>query len=186
MGFQSEIARQAGDEPAMPIEPPQGVGTDRAPRWRQKRAKAVLFGLVAAIVVTGGAAALLARWNYVPPEAMKISRSFVDCIRMGDLRGAYLLTNQGVSVGTTLAAFEGNIRQQLRIDAFPVHRSVELIGTRGGAQSYGNRLRRWIMGRKVDPDQVIVDYFFGPPFEIRLASDERGTWQITLFQSHAM
>jgi hypothetical protein len=42
------------------------------------------------------------------------------------------------------------------------------------------------MGRKIDPEQVALDYIFGPPFEIRLASDERGNWKIISFQSHAI
>jgi len=165
--------------------PPQGARIARTSLWKQKGARVTFLGLIAAIIAMG-APYILSRWSYVPPEPMKLSRDFLDLLQSGDLRGAYLLTDHGASVGTTLAKFEVKIRHELRIDAFPVHRPIQLIGTRGDLQSYGNRLRRWIMGRKIDPDQVIVDYVFGPPFEIRLASDQGGKWQITLFQSHAM
>jgi len=154
------------------------------------RTTAVLPRLAAAVVtaaiVTTGAVYALVTSSYVPRAPLEISRNFIDLIQAGDLGGAYLLTDQGAAVGSTLSAFEANIRRQLRIDVFPTDRPVELIGTRGGFQSYGNRLRRWILGRKIDPDQVNLDYFFGPPFEIRLRSNEIGEWRITFFQSHAM
>jgi hypothetical protein len=149
-----------------------------------KRAKAVLYGLTAAVVLTIGAAYALTRLRYLPREPLKISRNFVDRIQAGDFERAYLMTDQGASVGRTLAAFEANIRHQLAVDAFPMHRPVELVGAHG-FQSYGNRLRRWIMGRKIDPDEMSCDYFVGLPFEVRLRSDDRGGWRITFFQSHA-
>jgi hypothetical protein len=52
-----------------------------------------------------------------------------------------------------------------------------LIGARSAFQTYGNRLRHWIMGRKIDPDQISGDYFFGPPFEVGLKSNDRGEWK---------
>ncbi len=150
-----------------------------------KRAKAVL-GLAAAVILAIGAGYGLARLPYLPHEPLQISRDFVDRVQAGDLGGAYLMTDRGALVGSTLAAFEANVHRQLGIDAFPTRRRVELIGARGGFQSYGNRLRRWITGRKIDPDQVSVDYVVGPPFEVRLRSDDMGRWRITFFQSHAM
>ena len=146
--------------------------------------KAVLCGLVAIAVVASGAAYALARSSYVPRAPIEISRNFIDLVQAGDLGGAYRLTNQEVSVGSSFAAFEAGIRHQMAIDAFPANRPVELIGTHG-FQSYGNVLRRWIMGRKIDPDQVSVDYFIGLPFEVRLRSNDKGEWRITYFQSHA-
>jgi hypothetical protein len=153
---------------------------------RRKGATAFLCGLVAAIIATAGTLYLLARSMHVPRVPLEISRNFVDLIEAGDFRAAYLLTDQKASVGRTLAAFEANIRRQLCVHTFPTGRPIEMIRIRSGAQSYGNRLRRWIMDRKIDPDQVSVDYIFGLPFEVRLMSDASGNWQITFFQSHAM
>jgi hypothetical protein len=115
---------------------------------------------------------------------LEISRNFIDRVQAGDLDGAYMLTSREASVGSSFAGFEASIRRQMGIDAFPAERPVELIGTRG-FQSYGNRLRRWITGRKIDPDQVSVDYFIGLPFEVRLKSNDKGEWRVTYFQSHA-
>jgi hypothetical protein len=75
----------------------------------------------------------------------------------------------------------------LRIETFPAHRAVELIGIRGGFQSCGNRLRRRMFGRKIDPDSINIDHIVGGhPFQTRLTSDDRGQWRITFFESHAM
>jgi hypothetical protein len=150
----------------------------------RKYAKAVLYGLVAIVIVTTGAAYALAHLSYVPLPPIEISKNFIDLIQAGNLDDAYLLTNQEVSVGSSFAAFEANIRYQMAIDAFPTNRPVKLIGTHS-FQTYGNWLRRSIMGRKIDPDQVSVDYFIGLPFEVRLRSNDKGEWRITYFQSHA-
>ena len=152
--------------------------------WNARRD--MLHGLIAAVAVTALAAFALARVPYVPSEPLAISREFVERIQAGDLADAYRLTNQGADVGRTPDAFEANVRHELGVEAFPVDRSITLIGAHGAFQSYGNRLRRWIAGRKVDPDQVSVDYYFGPPLEVRLTSDDAGNWRIIYFQSHAM
>jgi hypothetical protein len=97
-----------------------------------------------------------------------------------------LSADRRISVGSTLAAFEAKIRGQLPIDTFPTSPAAELIGSRSGFQSCGNRLRRWVFGHKIDPDIMSVDYVLGAPFEIRLTSDDQGQWRISYFQSHAM
>jgi hypothetical protein len=149
-----------------------------------KYAKALRYGLVSIAIMTIGAAFAVAHLSYVPRAPIEISRNFVDHIQAGDLNGAYLLTNQKAAVGSSLPAFEANIRHQLAIDVFPTTRPIKLIGTHS-FQSYGNRLRRWLMGRKIDPDQVSVDYFIGLPFEVCLRSNDTGEWRITYYQSHA-
>ena len=123
--------------------------------------------------------------SYVPPAAVDVANNFVERVNAGDLPAAHRLTRRDAAVGASLAEFEAKLRRQLAIDAFPLRRPVTFVGARSGGQSYGNRLRRWIMGRKVDPDVVDLDYSFGLPFEIRLAADEGGNWRIIFFQSHA-
>lgn len=118
---------------------------------------------------------------------MTIARNFIDLVQAGELDRAYLLTDQRLNVGHTLATFEAKIRWELRIDAFPTHRTVEFTGIRGGFQSCGNRLRRRMFGRKIDPDSINIDHFVGEhPFQTRLTSDDKGRWRITFFESHAM
>ena len=133
-----------------------------------------------------GSGYLLSRSNCLPDAPLAISRNFIDLVRAGEFDRAYQLTDRRISVGSTLAAFEAKIRGQLPIDIFPTSPAAELIGSRRGFQSCGNRLRRWVSGRKIDPDTMSFDYLFGVPFEVRLASDDHGQWRISYFQSHAM
>jgi hypothetical protein len=128
---------------------------------------------------------VLSRTNCVPDAPLAISRNFIDLVRAGELDRAYQLTDRRISVGRTLAAFEARIRGQLHIDTSPTSPAAELIGSRSGFQSCGNRLRRWVSGRKIDPDITSFDYFFGAPFEVRLTSDDQGQWRISYFQGHA-
>ena len=141
--------------------------------------------MAAGIVLSAGGFYALSHWRYVPPQPLAIARRLIDLVQAGDLAEAYRPTAARGAVGGTLAAFEGNIRRQMGIGAFPTRRGVVMIGVTSGPQTYGHRLRRWLAGRKLDPDEVSVDYFVGLPFEIRLAF-EPGGWRIVAFQSHAM
>jgi hypothetical protein len=152
-----------------------------------RRIRQLIYSLVLAIVVATCVGYALLRSSCVPEEPLTISRNFIDLVQAGELERAYLLTDQQMDVGRTLATFEANIRWELRSDTFPTHRTVEFIGFRGGLQSCGNRLRRRMFGRKIDPDSISIDHFVGEhPFETRLTSDDKGQWRIAFFQSHAM
>ncbi len=149
--------------------------------------KGTLIGgaILGVLLVLGGGYAL-SRIPYIPPKPLAMSRHFIELAEAGELRDAYLLTNQGALVGKTPTAFEVNIRRQFAIDAFPEHREIRLLYMNSGFQSYGNRLRRWLLGRKLDADQVSFDYVVGGlPVEIQLVSHD-GEWRIAHFQSHAM
>ena len=152
----------------------------------QRRIRQLACSLVLAIVVATGVGYALSRSSCVPEEPLTIARNFIDLVQAGELDHAYLLTDQWMDVGRTLATFEAKIRWELRIDTFPTHRIVELIGI-CGFQSCGNRLRRRMFGRKIDPDSISIDHLVGGhPFETRLTSDDNGQWRIAFFQSHAM
>jgi hypothetical protein len=151
----------------------------------QRYVKWLGCGLVLITLAVGGAGYGLSRFSCSPDAPWTISRNLIDLVRAGKISDAYALTDRRRSVGPDLAAFDANIRHQLAIDAFPTHRNVEISGNYTGFQSCGNRLRRWILGRKVDPDQISIDYDVGLPFEIRLTSDDNGHWRIIFFQSHA-
>ena len=142
--------------------------------------------LVSITMTAIGSRYVLSRSNCLPDAPLAISRNFIDLVRAGELDRAYQLTDRRISVGSTLAAFEAKIRGQLPIDTFPTSPAAELIGSRRGFQSCGNRLRRWVSGRKIDPDIMSFDYVLGAPFEVRLTSDDQGQWRISYFQSHAM
>jgi hypothetical protein len=152
---------------------------------RSLTSKGLLYAAVLGVFLMIGAGYTLSRWHYIPPEPLAISRRFIDLVQAGDLPAAYLLTNRGSYVGTSLATFEANIRYQMAIDAFPTDRPVLRIERPSNPQTYGNRLRRWLLGRKLDQDQISFDYSVGGlPFEVRLAFYE-GKWRIVYFQSHA-
>jgi hypothetical protein len=139
------------------------------------------FFLVLITMGATGGGYVLSRSSCLPDTPLAISRNFIDLVRAGEFDRAYQLTDRRVSVGRTLGAFEAKIR-----DEFPAGpAAAELIANRGGFQSCGNRLRRWVFGRKIDPDITSFDYFFGAPFEVRLTSDDQGQWRISYFQGHA-
>jgi hypothetical protein len=144
------------------------------------------FFLVLITMSVTGSGYVLSRSNCLPDAPSAISRNFIDLVRAGELDRAYQLTDRRISVGRTLAAFEAKIRDQLHIDTSSTGPPTELIGNRGGFQSCGNRLRRWVSGRTIDPDIMSFDYVFGAPFEVRLTSDDQGQWRISYFQGHAM
>jgi hypothetical protein len=132
------------------------------------------------------AGSVIAHFPYISSPAQVMSRQFIDFVLCGDLQAAYRLMDKDVPAGATFTAFEAEVRQQLPLENPPVPQSVTFTGYRGDFQSYGNRLRRWLRGRKLDPDRASFDYTVGVPFEVRLASDAAGGWRIVYFQSHAM
>lgn len=152
----------------------------------RSRAARILLSLSAlGVALALGVGYLLSHWLYVPPEPVAISRQFIDLVQAGDLSEAYLLTTQRGFVGATPAEFDAKIRHELGVDSFPTHRPIKMIRVTSGPQSYGNRLRRWLLGRTLDPDEISVDYYVEISFEVRLASHD-GKWRIVYFQSHAM
>jgi hypothetical protein len=152
---------------------------------RSRASKGLLCAAVLGVFLIICAGYSLSRWRYIPAEPLAISRHFIDLVQAGNLHAAYLLTNRGSYVGTSLATFEANIRHQMAIDAFPTDRPVKRIESPRSPQTYGNRFRRWLLGRKLDQDQISFDYSIGGlPFEVRLAFHE-GKWQIVYFQLHA-
>ena len=153
------------------------------PRSRSKR---VLLLTVLALLILGGAACA-GYWGlhrqYVPPDAITLSEHFLSLVKTGNLAEAYSLTTQDALPGRTLEQFESNVHRRVAVDALTA--TVEWRGVRGGFQTYGNRLRRWLAGRKVDPDSIALEFEAGPPVEVRLISSPDGKWRVTYFQTHA-
>ena len=150
------------------------------------RTKTVLF---AALIL--GAVGLIGvifwglHQRYVPSEAVEISRQFISLIESGNLRKAYALTTQDDLSGSTFEAFEIKARNRVDQVVFAAHPPIQWAGERGGFQTYGNRLRRWLAGRKLDPDLLNLEFTVGAPFEVRLVSVGEGKWKIRYFQTRA-
>ena len=119
----------------------------------------------------------------MPPEAIASAERFLSLIKAGNFAEAYSLTTQDALPGRTLEQFESNVHRRVAVDALTS--TVEWRGVRGGFQTYGNRLRRWLGGRKVDPDSIGLEFEAGPPVEVRVVSSPDGKWRVTYFQMHA-
>jgi hypothetical protein len=161
------------------------VPTERKTQPRS-RSKGVVLLILLALLILGGVAGA-GYWGlhrqYVPPDAITLSERFLSLIKAGNLAEAYSLTTQDALPGRTLEQFESNVHRRVAVDALTS--TVEWRGVRGGFQTYGNRLRRWLAGRKVDPDSIGLEFEAGPPVEVRVISSPDGKWRVTYFQMHA-
>ena len=153
------------------------------PRSRSKRV--VVVSVLALLILAGAVGA--GYWGlhrqYVPPDAITLSEHFLSLVKAGNLAEAYSLTTQDALPGRTLEQFESNVHHRVAVDALTS--TVEWRGVKGGFQTYGNRLRRWLAGRKLDPDSIGLEFEAGPPVEVRVISLPDGTWRVTYFQTHA-
>jgi hypothetical protein len=151
-----------------------------------QRTKTVLF---AALMLGGigliGASFWGLHQHYVPSNAVDMSRRFISLIESGNLREAYALTTQDDLSGSTFEAFEAKTRNRINQIVFAAHPPIQWVGERGGFQTYGNRLRRWLVGRKLDPDLLSLEFIAGAPFEVGLVSVGEGKWKIKYFRTHA-
>jgi hypothetical protein len=154
------------------------------PRSRLKRVVLLVLALLILCGVAGAGYWGLHR-QYVPPDAITLSERFLSLIKAGNLSEAYSLTTQDAMSGRTEEQFEANVRRRLGSVLVNEHSVAELRGVRNGFQTYGNRLRRWIAGRKIDPDGVSLEFSVPAPLEIRLVSSREGKWKISYFQVHA-
>jgi hypothetical protein len=150
----------------------------------RSRSKGVVLLVLALLILCGVAGA--GYWGlhrqYVPPDAITLSERFLSLIKAGKLAEAYSLTTQDALPGRTLEQFESNVHRRVAVDALTS--TVEWRGVRGGFQTYGNRLRRWLAGRKVDPDSIGLEFEAGPRVEVRVISSPDGKWRVTYFQMH--
>ena len=142
---------------------------------------------LALLILCGGAGA--GYWGlhqqYVPPDAIALAERFLSLIKAGNLTEAYSLTTQDALPGSTLEQFESNVEH--RMGGLNEKVSIEWRGRRSGYQTYGNRLRRWLAGRKLDEDRISLEFELGGqvPLEIRVVSLPDGRWRVTYFQTHA-
>jgi hypothetical protein len=158
------------------------VDTEEKSRPRSKRGLILAFALLV-VCVLGAAVYWGLHQRYVPPDAIAAGERFLGLIKEGNLAEAYSLTTQDSLPGRTLEQFEANVHHRVAVEALTA--KVEWRGVRGGFQTYGNRLRRWLAGRKLDPDSVGLEFEAGSPVEIRLLSSPDGKWRVTYFQAHA-
>jgi hypothetical protein len=114
-----------------------------------------------------------------------LGERFLSLIKAGNFAEAYSLTTQDAMSGRTQEQFESNVRHRVAIDSLIQKQTIEWRGVHRGFQTYGNRLRRWLAGRKVDPDIIGLEFDAGSPVEVRVVSSPDGKWRVAYFQTHA-
>jgi hypothetical protein len=161
------------------------VQTEQKTQPRSRSKSAVPLIVIALLILCGlaGAGYWVLHRQYVPSEAIASAERFLSLIKAGNFAEAYSLTTQDALPGRTLEQFESNVHRRVAVDALTS--TVVWRGVKGGFQTYGNRLRRWLGGRKVDPDSLGLEFEAGLPVEVRVVSSPDGKWRVTYFQTHA-
>lgn len=128
--------------------------------------------------------------EYRPARVIHKADQFITFLQNGDVSSAYELTLKTAAVGATLAAFSERAAVQFHMKHDQIERR-EINFVRSG-QTYGNRLRRWLSGRKIDENEISIDYsIWGKSgqglflFEVRFYKVGEDLWKISYFQSHA-
>ena len=162
------------------------VDTEQKPQ-SPSRSKRPLFFVLALLILCIGAAA--GYWGlhqrYVPPEAITLAERFLSLVKAGNFAEAYSLTTQDAMSGRTQEQFEANVHRRIGSVLSNENSTAEWRGVRNGFQTYGNRLRRWLAGRKIDPDSLSLEFSVPSPLEIRLVLSPEGKWKVSYFQVHA-
>jgi hypothetical protein len=124
------------------------------------------------------------RCTYVPESAVAKTEKFVSLVRHEKFEEAYSLVGRTAETGTDFSSFMKKISVDL-----PMCKSDEKLVLRyvHPAQTYGNRIRRRLNGRRVDMERINLDYLLCGeiPFRVTLSSDAGGNWTIVNFQVHA-
>jgi hypothetical protein len=115
-----------------------------------------------------------------------LAERFLSLIKAGNFPDAYSLTTQDAMSGKTLEQFQSNVRHRVAVDSLVQKQTIEWRGVHGGFQTYGNRLRRWLAGRKINPDMIGLEFNAGGlPVEVRVVSSPEGKWRVSYFQTTA-
>ncbi len=129
-----------------------------------------------AVLLTGGGFYWL-KAEHRPQEAISQAQNFIDLLQLNKLEDAYQLTLKNELVGKTDGEFTVTVQRQLC--------SLNKQTTTFPFQSNGNRMRRWIGGRSIEPPEVTVEFTGSCLFGVTLRSVAPGMWKVYHFQSHA-
>jgi hypothetical protein len=157
-----------------------------APRLSHRRYRAWAWGAAALVVLMLALAAAATRIQYIPSEAVGLSKVFVELIRVGELQKAHDLTVKDGGVGRDLTEFIDKVRRQWPGRDGDARPGVAQVRGVWPFQSYGNRLRRLISGAPAGHGETRVDFSVdGVPFEVRVIHRGDQGWRVRYFQSHA-
>lgn len=140
-----------------------------------------LTTVLIALGVSSGLLASITIWlfsEYQPTQAYQVAVEFVQLVKAKELQTAYELTAKNSLVGRDAQTFQTVVEHTClegrgRIGVFP-------------SQTNGNRLRRWLSGRKVDIDEIGFE-FEDPicPITLKLRRNANNDWKVYFFESHA-
>ena len=137
--------------------------------------------------------------QHVPSDLVIQSVDFINKLNDGQLKSAYNHTTKKGELFNSLETFKQKTEKEFfnHIHLPDTNNKEMLIQYQSTfpLQTYGNRLRRKITGKKVDMDWISLDFFLffktkkGAqsvlPFETRWRLEQNGAWKIFYFQSHA-
>ena len=137
----------------------------------------ILLPMVFAIALLASGGFYWLGAEHRPQEAIAQAQKFVELVQTNELDEAFQLTLKNDIVGKTDADFATIVKRQFcRLDkqttTFPF-------------QSNGNRTRRWLSGRAIEPSEVTVEFTGSCLFGVTLRYVDGGEWKVYFFQSHA-
>jgi hypothetical protein len=115
--------------------------------------------------------------HHQPYAAITQASLFLELLRTNKLKDAFELTLQNELTGKTYPEFEAFAHRQFC--------NVDTQTTTFPFQSNGNRLKRWIMDRPLDPPKITVEFTGSCLFGVTLQPVAPGIWKVHYFQSHA-
>jgi hypothetical protein len=118
---------------------------------------------------------------YRQNAAKNIAYSFIKLLETNKINEAYELTVKGSYIGDTISDFRNNSD----VVAIQIKNAPIIFYGLRPAQTYGNRLRRWIYNRNIDPDILYFEYSVGkiPVSIIMKKNNEK--WNVYRVEIHA-
>jgi hypothetical protein len=133
--------------------------------------------VLSCLIALGAGGLFWLKTEYKPQDAITQAEVFVFLLKTEKFDEAFDLTLKNELTGRTLAAFEAVAKRQFC--------ALDKTTTTFPFQSNGNRWRRWLQGRVVDPLEVTVEFTGSCLFSVTLHNLSPRNWKIYFFQSHA-
>lgn len=137
-----------------------------------------------------------AKTQHYPRELIIKSEQFIQYLYVNDLKSAYDQTTKRVGYYdfSNSHLFKKVVERQAKSFLNAKKINTEYSSS-FPSQTYGNRLRRGIAGRKLNPERKSIDFRihvidktgtnYLVPFEVRWELQADESWKISFFQSHA-
>ena len=159
-----------------------------------------LLSTLALFLVLASIIYWLKNTQYVPSELVVQSVDFINKLNAKQLELAYEKTTKKGELFNGLEAFKQKYHKEFfrhihlpetatNRKIFIEHRSTSPF------QTYGNRLRRRVTGKRVGTNKISLDFLLNfragkgvqrfLPFDVRWKLEQNGEWKIYYFQSHA-